>query len=231
MMWRRFASVAAVVAVLTSCSDSGLLDALGERSHEYVQGSTTIPVSSTSLTDEGSTLTLKDIESDTRWYNDGIDSSASTETAVVISAVWQRGNGQDRFIQASPREVSVALPGIQFPARVPTPSRTITSQLVYDTASATLDAGVSAAFGLWAGRPYRTPDDQLAVLRVGQEVTASGEGMRLIEVDDGITLIWTDGVYQYELFCLSVLSEPVCRRIARSSVPLEIVVGPGVPED
>ncbi len=232
MTWRRLALVAVVAAVLAACSDSQLLDELGERSHQYVQGTTTIPPVTTAPGDRQGGIGVKDIGRNVSWYNEGIETGPTFETAVVISAVWQRGNGQDRFIQASPREVSAALPGVQFPSLVPRTTESITSQLVYDTASATLDAGVSAAFGLWSGEPYRAQDDQVGVLRIGQELTVRRrDGIRVIEVEDGINLLWTDGAYQYELFCHEELAEAQCQRLARSFVPLEVIVGPGVPED
>ncbi|MET0832168.1 MAG: hypothetical protein ABWY62_07270, partial [Acidimicrobiia bacterium] len=163
MTWRRLALVAVVAAVLTACSDSQLLDELGERSHQYVQGTTTLPPVTTAPGVGQGGVPLKDIARDLSWYNEGIETGPTFETAVVISAVWLRGNGLDRFIQASPREVAAALPGVQFPSLVPRTTQSITSQLVYDTASATLDADVSAAFGLWSGEPYRAQDDQLGV--------------------------------------------------------------------
>jgi hypothetical protein len=232
MTWRRLALVAVVGAVLTACSDSQLLDQLGERSHQYVQGTTTLAPPTTSPDGGSGGVSLKDVDRNVSWYNEGIETGPTFETAVVISAVWQRGNGLDRFIQASPREVSAALPGVQFLSLVPRSTRSITSQLVYDTASATLDAGVSAAFGLWSGEPYRAQDDQVGVLRIGQELTMRRrDGIRLIEVEDGINLLWTDGAYQYELFCNEVLAEQQCQRLARSVVPLEVIVGLGLPED
>jgi hypothetical protein len=232
MTWRRLALVAVVAALLTACSDSQLLDQLGERSHQYVQGTTTIPPVTTDPSGGENGIPLKDVARNVTWYNEGIETGPTFETAVVISAVWQRGNGQDRFIQASPREVSAALPGVQFLSLVPRTTQSITSQLVYDTASATLDAGVSAAFGLWSGDPYRAQDDQVGVLRIGQELTVRRrDGIRAIEVEDGINLLWTDGTYQYELFCHEVLAKSQCQRLARSVVPLEVIVGPGVPED
>ena len=232
MTWRRLALVTVVVAVLAACSDSQLLDQLGERSHQYVQGTTTLAPPTTSPGGGPGGVPLKDVDRNVSWYNEGIETGPTFETAVVISAVWQRGNGLDRFIQASPREVSAALPGVQFLSLVPRSTRSITSQLVYDTASATLDAGVSAAFGLWSGEPYRAQDDQVSVLRIGQELTVRRrDGIQLIEVEDGINLLWTDGAYQYELFCNEVLAKQQCQRLARSVVPLELIVGPGVPED
>jgi len=229
---RRLATVGILAAALTACGGSGLLDTLGDRSHEYVQGSTTIPVVTAAPIDITGGIPLQDLDNRVGWFNDSIDGSSSNEVAVVISAVWQRGDGENRFIQATPHEISVALPGIQFLTVVPRTAESITSQLVYDTASATLDVGVSAAFGVWSGEPYESPDDRLIVLRVGQDVSISpSDGLQAVEVDEGVSLIWSDGLYQYELFCADLIVERQCRRIARSVVPLEILVGPGIPED
>ncbi|MBA2336597.1 MAG: hypothetical protein H0V96_02365 [Acidimicrobiia bacterium] len=223
---RRFAPVIVVVLTLAGCGGGGgLLDTLGERSHEYVEGTTTIAPPTTAPVASTGGVGLKSIGEGVAWYNDGIGGSNSNEVAVVISAVWRRGDGENRFIQATAREISVALPGVQFLSRLPGNSTSITSQLVYDTASATLDVGVSAAFGVWAGTPYEVAEDRLVVLRIGQDVSIAADTDRaVVEVDDGVNLIWSDGLYQYELFCAQLLTERQCHRIAGSFRPLEAMV-------
>lgn len=212
-----------LLLVVAACSDSGLLADLGERSHEYVEEATTTTLPGRSTSTDAPRSGVRPVE-EVRWFNQALGGETSNEAAVVISAVWQRGNDEGRFIQATPREIAVALPGIQFPALVPDTSRSITSQLVYDAASATLDIDVSAAFGLWEAAPYQNSESRLAVLRVGQSLGTPGDpGIIPIDVEDGISLTWSDGAYRYELFCVGKIPEDTCREMAESVVPLEVV--------
>ena len=143
----------------------------------------------------------------------------------IVSAVWNRGDGVTRFIQASTTEIATALPGVQFPSLVPNQTFSITSQLVYDTASATLDVGTAAAFGMWPVTPYAIDSGSIAVLRVAFD-DGSGLGgteVRTVVIDDGISLKWTAGAYSYELSCVSEIPESVCQQMAASAVPLELI--------
>ena len=75
----------------------------------------------------------------------------------------------------------------------------MTSQLVYDTASATLDAEFSAAFGLWPVEPYTVQDANVAVLRVGEAGEFRIDGIVSDVVDDGISAELDGRHYRYEL--------------------------------
>lgn len=209
--------------VLSACGDQGLLDGLGERSHEYVEGSTTTTLFS-SVTAPVTTQPGVVSASTASWFNVGLDGEESSpESAVVLATVWRRGRDTGRFIQASPYEIWTSLPGIEFPAVIPEEAGWITSQLVFDAASATLDIDTSAAFGLWSSVPYETDEGRLAVLRVGQaaNVAEVGGGIIAAPVEEGMSLQWTDGGFKYELFCVAQIPEDMCWQMVESAVPLE----------
>ena len=154
-------------------------------------------------------------------YNDGVIDEAIGLPAYTISQVWERGHESGRFVQSSRAEIAVALPGIRFPGEIPGEVEWVTSQLVYLEDVATLDAGTSAAFGLWELEPYSTDQGRVGVLRVGVDRADVPEDELVVEVvADGISLIWADGTYRYELFCRALLPESLCHRMAASAVPL-----------
>ncbi len=211
---------------LAACGEGGLMEGLGDRSHEYVQGSstTTTPLGTEVATTMPAAIPVEGVT----WYNQGIEGETVGEVNYVVSAVWARGQSEGRFIQASPAEIAEALPGVQFPSLLPRESGWVTSQLVYDAASATLDAAISAAFGLWAVEPYTEGEGRLAVLRIGMAIGGSQLDSTPVSApaDDGISLTWTDGTYRYELSCRQQVPESQCWQAAESMLPLE-VVGPG----
>ncbi len=211
--------------LLASCGEEGLLDGLGERSHEYVEGSTTTTLFS-DVTVPQTTPPGVVAAGSVNWFNVGIEGEEpSPEPAIVLAAVWRRGRDTGRFIQASPREIATALPGIEFPAVVPEQAGWVTSQLVFDAASATLDIDTSAAFGMWAVEPYTEDEARLAVLRVGQaaNVAEVGGGITSSAVEDGLSLQWTDGGFRYELFCVAQIPEDMCWQMVESAQPLDRV--------
>lgn len=159
------------------------------------------------------------------WANDGIEVfTGDLEREALISAVWARGDGISPFIQASRREIATALPGIEFPQLVPGPVTHISSQLVYDTQTATLDVSTAAAFGMWVAEPYALPrsEAQLAVLRVGARAAADIESGDFLsfQVAEGRELVWTKGDYVYQLFCRTGVTEDACFAIAESTLSL-----------
>ena len=81
-------------------------------------------------------------------------------------------------MQAGRFEIAAALPGVEFPRLVPEKVTHISSQLVFDPLTGTLDVGTSAAFGLWTAEPYTVPriEGQLVVLRVGLRSALPDEG-------------------------------------------------------
>ena len=209
-------------AVLTGCGDAGMLDGLGERGHEYVEGSTTLVSGEIALTTEPP-MEVAPIEG-MRWYNEELPDETLGEPSFVIASVWARGDGITRFIQASPNEIAAVLPNIQFPSLVPPDTFSITSQLVFDIASGTLDPELSAAFGFWAVTPYAADNASAAVLRVAQDAGAGvTEGITVVPAEDGVNVRWIDGGYSYELSCRSQLTGDVCQQMATSAVALQII--------
>lgn len=222
---RRTAALVALMLVLVGCGDEGLLDGLGERSHEYVEGSTTTTLSTSATEAPASSPGVAASQSLT-WANVGIEGEmVSPEQAMVLSGVWLRGRDAGRFIQASPREIWVALPGIEFPSVVPEEAGWVTSQLVFDAASGILDVETSAAFGVWSVTPYSDDEGRLAVLRVGQVPTSAevGGGVTSAGVEEGLSLSWTDGGFRYELFCVAQIPEDMCWQMVEASAPLDTV--------
>jgi hypothetical protein len=201
-----------------------MMDGLGSRSHDYVEGSTTTTSFTADTAPVASAADVVAVET-VGWFNQGIEGESVGEPTFVIASVWNRRDEEGRFIQASPAEIDIALPGVEFPSLVPDSADWITSQLVYDVASATLDVEVSAAFGLWSVRPYSDDEGRLAVLRVGQATTEAEGGSGIISsaVADGLNLMWSSGLYRYELFCRSPVAETQCWEMVESTVPLAIV--------
>ena len=156
----------------------------------------------------------------------------------------------DRFIQASRVEIAAAIPGIQFPAKVPYGAEWVSSQLVIDN-NGQVSSDPSAAFGIWSAEPYTRSRSvaQMAVLRVSVDPETAAElaaeeavtscarfadvtttGCDMNQVGDktawtlsssaGTTLIWFDGDYRYELFGRSFVPRDVIVALAVETIPL-----------
>jgi hypothetical protein len=230
---RRLIAFTVLSLLVAACGEQGVMDGLGERSHAYVAGSTTTTIVRAVLPSDTNPAGVTPIEN-VRWFNEGIEGEQTGEANVVISTVWARGAAGERFIQASPAEIASALPNIDFPSVVPDETTWITSQLVYDVASATLDIETAAAFGLWSVRPYTVDEGRLGVLRVGivsgQQTVEPGGGIISAVVEEGLNLAWSDGIYTYELFCRQEIPEDLCWQMVESVIPLSIAApGPVEP--
>lgn len=208
----------ALATLVAACGDGGLLDGVGKRSQETVLGD--ISTSSTAAPSDDPEEELGVVlSSDLVWWNDGIPGEATGDKNYIVSKVWERAP-QQRFHQASRVEIVQALPNIAFPGVVPDEVQFVTSQLVYDTASALLDAEFSAAFGLWPVEPYSVQDASVAVLRVGEAGEFRIDGIVSDVVNEGISLSWTAGSYRYELFCRTGIVEDLCWQMAESAISL-----------
>lgn len=220
---RRLIPIVLALAVATSaCGDA--LDGVGDLSRDFVYGG--VPSTTSTTAAQGPALNLAGI-TDLVWANDGLDAGVSLGTEQLISAIWLRGGETSAFVQASRREIAAALPGIEFPRLAPAGITHVTSQLVYDQQTATLDVSTAAAFGLWTGEPYTLPrnEAQLAVLRVGLnefDDLPAGEFFS-VRIADGRELSWGKGDYVYQLFCRTGVSEDACFAIAESTTPLSII--------
>lgn len=222
---RRSLTVVAFALTVASCGDA--LGGVGDLSHRVVYGDR--PASSPTVAPSPSeALGLAGI-TDLVWSNDGVDEATDgLDGEALVLAVWQRGDGVNPFVQASRREIADALPGIEFPQLAPGRITHVSSQLLFDQLTGTLDATTAAAFGFWVGEPYSLPrsEGQLVVLRVGLTTLAEGEDDEVysFQVTGGRELAWTDGPYVYQLFCRTGISEDACFAMAASTIPLSLVV-------
>lgn len=208
-----------VALFLTACGDNGMLDGVGERSQDVVLGD--LAPSSTIAQEAGRAETYGVVLSDDlNWWNDGIEGEATGERNYIVARVWARAP-QERVHQASRLEIIQALPGIGFPGVVPQEVQYVTSQLVYDTASATLDTESSAQFGLWPTEPYSDGKTNVAVLRVGEAGDFRIDGIVSDVVENGLSLSWTAGPYRYELFCSPAVIDELCWQMAEATVSLK----------
>jgi hypothetical protein len=162
------------------------------------------------------------------WVNDQYRAEPGLTADAVVRRVWQRGDGVDPYVQAGRDEITTALPAVEFPRLVPEKVTHISSQLVFDVQTGTLDVATAAAFGLWTAEPYTVPrmEGQLAVLRVGLRSALAGQGTEDIstfQVADGRELAWSFGDYVYQLFCRTGISEESCFAIADSMTQLEVL--------
>jgi len=224
-MPRRFAFLVAALALsAAACGPAGPLDGVGKLSASWLAPATT--TTSTIAVAAGSGDMAMVASVDVLWFNDDLDGQVTGDANTVIAGVWAR-RAASRFVQASRREIAAALPTIEFPARLPIDVRWVTSQLVFDEATAGLDVDTSAAFGFWLDEPYATSEARSMVLRVGlapADAPPTRSDITPILVPQGITLVWTNAGLRYELFCRSSVGEDLCRQVAESSVPLSTLM-------
>lgn len=225
MLMRRLAVLMLTAATLTGCGD--LLGGVGDLSGDVVHADETT-TTTTGDAAGGQALLLKGI-TDIVWVNDELGSVADLGADDTIIAVWFRGDQVTPWVQASRREIANALPGIEFPELVPEGVTHVTSQLVFDVVTASLDPSSAAAFGLWVGEPYALPrtEGQLAVLEVGLKTFSGDPGDEIFsfQVNEGRQLTWTHGDFVYQLFCRTGITEEACFSMARSTIPLDLIVG------
>jgi hypothetical protein len=219
---KRLSLIAVTALLVAACGDSGLLDGVGDRFQDAVVGDETTTTVAVDDTSTGVVLRFREA-ADLAWWNDGIPDQQIGEPSYTSQVVW--GRERERVIQASRAEIAASLPALQFPRLVPEDIGWVTSQLVFDVASGQLDPGTSSQFGLWAVEPYSPDQSAVVVLRVGQPSEGALRGEIFPEfVDDGLSLIWTDDDFRYELFCSSALAEDYCWGMAESVVPLSQLV-------
>jgi hypothetical protein len=224
MVRRRIAAIVALGVFVTGCGD--VLQGVGDLSEAVVNNDRP----TTTTTQPGVVdLRLAPITGAV-WVNDELGATTAGLTPDdLLLAIWFRGDQTNEFVQASRREISEALPGVEFPQLSPQDITHVTSQLVFDVATASLGVGTAAAFGLWVGEPYTAPrsEAQLAVLRVGVKTFDDGSPDNEVlsfSVADGRELTWVDGDYVYQLFCRTGVSLDACEAMAESTVPLSLLV-------
>lgn len=224
-MLRRFAPILLPVLLLAACGDS--LEGVGDLSRRIVHGDES-STTTTTQAEQGPQLNLAGLSGDIVWVNDEFTVEPGLEAEDLVRRVWLRGDGISPYVQASRFEISTALEGIQFPRLIPNTVTHVSSQLVYDTQTGTLDVATAAAFGLWTAEPYTIPrtEGQVAVLRVGLKTFADdlddGDFFSF-RVAEGRELSWAFGDHVYQLFCRTGISEEACFEMAGSTSPLEIL--------
>jgi len=218
--------VALLALSATGCGDA--LQGVGDLSRDFVHGETTTVVTTTTLPQPGGGMALVGLTGSVVWVNDQYRVDRGLTADTVVRRVWQRGDGIDPYIQAGREEIAVALPNVEFPRLVPEKVTHISSQLVFDVQTGTLDVATAAAFGLWTAEPYTVPrtEGQLVVLRIGLRSALAGEGAEGIstfQLADGRELAWSFGNYVYQLFCRTGISEESCFAMADSMTSLEVL--------
>jgi hypothetical protein len=238
-----------IVLVVAGCGEAPLAD-VGDGASDWI-GEPTLPTSGTTLAEGPALAPVRRVE----WFNGDLSPVAGTTAAEIISGVYARARPSDPFVQATPAEISLALPGIEFPSQVPPEVRFVTSQLVYDLAQITLSTEQVAAFGLWSVEPYTRSRSvgQQAVLTVindpeGLAALASGtadtscarfldrqaecsvttvDGGPAWELTDrlGVSLVWYSDLYRYELFLRSGVNTDWAVPMADSARLLSSVSG------
>ncbi len=219
MKFMRLAAMPMVAGLLLSgCgSTERPLASVGDISDRFIHPEPGVTVSTDSVV-------AVEIRRETRpaaelvWYTEPTPGQSRLSPEALLADALERSNGVSRFVQASSVEIWRVLPGIQFPTEVFEGIGFVSSQLVVDLESSSLDVGTSAAFGLWANPPYTVPREisQLAVLRVGLAAAFPDASPQLTEqlVEEGLTLSWSAGDYRYELFCRDSLAVAVCETMA-----------------
>lgn len=225
VVMRRLPAILLCAITVAGCGDA--LGGVGDLSHRIVYGDAE-PTTTTLAPAPSQSLGLAGI-TDLIWSNDGIDAATTgMDRDLLVTSVWLRGDKVNPFVQASRREVAAALPGIEFPQLAPAAVTHVSSQLLFDQLTGTLDATTAAAFGLWVGEPYDLPraEGQLAVLRVGLKTTTDepDDDIFSFQVSEGRELAWSDGDYVYQLFCRRGISEAACFEMAESTIPLSLIV-------
>lgn len=225
---RPFLPVLAVLVALSAAGCGDVLEGVGGLSREFVHGDTTSTLGTTTLPLPGGGVPLVGLSPSVVWVNDQHAAGPGLSAEAAISQVWLRGDGVDPYVQAGRDEVAAALPGIEFPRLIPEKVTHISSQLVYDVGTGTLDVATAAAFGLWTAEPYTVPrtEGQLAVLRVGLRSALAADVVGAIatfQATDGRELVWSFGDYVYQLFCRTGISEESCFAMAESMTSLEVL--------
>ncbi|HEX6946403.1 MAG TPA: hypothetical protein VF246_03550 [Acidimicrobiia bacterium] len=238
-----------VVALLLAGCGGSPFGALGNRSSAWINEPkvTTTTVFETEAPREVSITTL-------RWHNDDIISGPFQSPEEVVAEVFARREG-DRFIQASRAEITTAVPDLVFPAVAPVGAEWVSSQLVIEnngtlSASPTAAFGIWSAEPYTRSRSVAQmvvirvfhdpeaaaevgePDSQFSCARFAEEAT---EECSLIELDGrdtwrlrssgGVTLIWFEGEYRYELFGRNFVPVEVLEHMATETLPLSELGG------
>ena len=227
-MKRRCLTLVLTLTVLSAGGCGDVLEGVGDISRDIVHGGSTTSTTTTTLPQPGGGMALTGLSGEMVWVNDEFEVAPGESAETVIRRVWQRSDGVDPFVQASRSEIAAALPGIEFPRLVPEKVTHISSQLLFDPQTGTIEVGTSAAFGLWTAEPYTVPriEGQLVVLRVGLRSALPDEGsgdISTFQAADGRELAWAAGDFVYQLFCRRGISEESCFAMADALSSLQLL--------
>lgn len=233
------------LAALAGCGEAPL-GSLGDRSADWIN-EPTVPSTAARVVAPPSPVSVEKLA----WANDEILNSNFDDTEAFLADVFERREG-DRFIQASRTEIAFALPGVLFPGQAPPGAEWVSSQLVFDN-DGSLSAEPSAAFGIWSAEPYtrsrsvaqmiilrvaNDPEGAIAVseegatscARFADETTKScvftdtdGESSWVVQSAAGTTVVWYQGVYRYELFGRTFVSQGDLEAMRSNMVALNSV--------
>lgn len=239
----RAAILVAGAIVLAACSSPFL--SLGNRSSRWINEPevTTTTIVRVDAPTEVPTTALQ-------WHNDDIVSGPFESPQEVIDAVFARREG-DRFIQASRAEIAAAVPEIVFPAAAPAGAEWVSSQLVIEnngslSAEPTAAFGIWSAEPYTRSRSVAqmvvlrvahdpdtageigSPDSDFSCARFAEEATEAcsldqlaGRDTWRLTSSSGVTLIWFEGEYRYELFGRNFVPVEVLEQMASESLPLD----------
>src|SRR4030042_766553 len=147
--------LALLVVSAAGCGD--VLGGVGDLSRDFVHGDTTTTFGTTTLPQPGGGMALVGLSRSVTWVNDQYTAVPGLSAEAAVRQVWLRGDGIDPYIQAGRQEIAAALPGVEFPRLVPEQVTHISSQVVFDVQTGTLDVATAAAFGLWTAAPSPVP--------------------------------------------------------------------------
>lgn len=246
---RHITLILVVLSTVTACGESPLLS-LGNRSSNWINEpkvtTTTLPEVDAPRHVAAATL---------EWANDVIVNDDLEDPGAVVAAVFNRREG-DRFIQASRFEIAAAIPEIAFPSLVPYGAEWVSSQLVVEnsgrlSAEPSAAFGIWSAEPYTRSRSVA----QMAVLRVSHDpetaadlaepgaefscarfaeritdecalLDMEGRDVWKLAAAGGITLIWFEGPYRYELFGRSFIPSDVLEEMAGDTVALSALNEP-----
>jgi len=246
-MRKGLVAVAALTMLLVACGDDTLagLGAASDWVQEaQVEQAPVLPDAGI----EGGSGTIAAIT----WYNGWADEPLP-DRATLIDKVWAETSGEDAFVQATPNEIAVVAPGISVPSNLSADVVQVTSQIVFATSTGTLDNAYVAAFGFWIDVPYLNSREvsQVASLQVAydtatvidpadptlgcarfidrefsncQLATEISELAWWVTTIDGVSLIWLQDGFRYELLKRNKLSIDDAEGMALSMVSLDSVL-------
>ncbi|MPZ54226.1 MAG: hypothetical protein GEU79_16100 [Acidimicrobiia bacterium] len=235
--------LALVGLLLASCSDDALAG-IGAGPSDWI--SVSMPSTTVAPT---TTLPAAFGVNDVTWFNDTLVEEVPDDPEQVLEVVRDRRSG-DRFVQVSMAELGTVLPEVEIPATSVEPITHLTSQLVFESGSSDLNNDPVAAFGWWSAEPYTQSRStaQIAVLTVALDSDSEDIGDSDLTCDrfpdrepclttgvgadtqwqfetaTGITSLWYQEPYRYELFIRDSVEADLADRMRTSFIDIGSVL-------